>query len=180
MQAWKTLARKTIWDKSDFLTLEIHTVELPGGQVIPNWPWVIAPDYINVVALTEEGRYLVFRQTKYGVEGDSLAPVGGYLEPGEGPLAGARRELLEETGYEAPLWMPLGQYRVDGNRGMGMAYFFLAQGAVRVASPDADDLEEQDLLLLTRPEIDAALELGRFKLLPWAAIMALALLHLGD
>ena len=52
MRAWKTLARKTIWDQSDFLTLETHTVELPDGQVISNWPWAIAPDYINVVALT--------------------------------------------------------------------------------------------------------------------------------
>ena len=180
MREWKTLARQMVWDQSDFLTLEIHTVELPDGRVISGWPWVIAPDYINVVALTREGQYLVFRQVKYGVEGESLAPVGGYLEPGEQPLAAARRELLEETGYEAPCWTPLGQYRVDGNRGLGMAYFFLAEGAVRVASPEADDLEEQELLLLTRPEIDAALETGRFKLLPWAAIMALAMLHLGD
>jgi ADP-ribose pyrophosphatase len=180
MREWKTLARQLVWDQSDFLTLEIHTVELPDGRVISDWPWVIAPDYVNVVAITEEGQFLCFRQTKYGVEGESLAPVGGYLEPGEQPLSGARRELLEETGYEASHWAGLGHYRVDGNRGVGMAYFFLAQGALRVAMPEADDLEEQELLLLTRPEIDAALEAGRFKLLPWAAIMALALLHLDD
>jgi ADP-ribose pyrophosphatase len=178
MQAWKTLARRMVWDQSDFLSLEIHTVELPDGRVISDWPWVIAPDYVNVVALTEEGRFLLFRQTKYGVEGESLAPVGGYLEPGEQPLSGAQRELLEETGYKAGDWTALGRYRVDGNRGVGMAYFFLAQGAHRVAVPEADDLEEQELLLLSRPEIDAALQAGRFKLLPWMAIMALALLHL--
>ncbi|HEM60943.1 MAG TPA: NUDIX hydrolase, partial [Chloroflexi bacterium] len=171
MQAWKTLARRLVWDQSDFLRLEIHTVELPDGRVISDWPWVVAPDYVNVVALTEEGRFLCFRQTKYGVEGESLAPVGGYLEPGEDPLSAARRELLEETGYQAPDWTGLGRFRVDGNRGLGQAYFFLAQGARCVAEPEADDLEEQELLLLTRQEIDAALQAGEFKLVPWAAIV---------
>jgi ADP-ribose pyrophosphatase len=180
MRAWKTLARQVVWDESDFLTLEVHTVELPDGRVISDWPWAKAPDYVNVAAITDEGRFLVFRQVKYGVEGESLAPVGGYLEPGEEPLSAARRELLEETGYQAARWTGLGRYRVDGNRGVGMAYFFLAEGAQHVAMPEPDDLEEQELLLLSRREVDAALAAGRFKLLPWAAIMALAVLHLDD
>ena len=118
-----------------------------------------------------------FRQFKYAVEGVSLAPVGGYLEPGEDPLAGAQRELLEETGYQADEWIPLGQVAVDANRGAGIAYLYLARGARRVAEPDADDLEEQELLLLSRAEIEAALEEGQFRLLPWTAVVALALRH---
>lgn len=180
MQQWKTLARQVVWDQSDFMTVELHTVGLPDGHVISGWPWVIAPDYVNVVALTEEGWFLCFRQTKYGIEGESLAPVGGYLEPGEEPQSAAQRELLEETGYEARDWVPLGSYRVDGNRGVGMAHFYLARGARRVAPAIADDLEEQELLLLDRGEIELAVESGRFKLVAWAAIMALALLHLQD
>ena len=86
-----------------------------------------------------------------------------------------RRELLEETGYTAPQWENLGAYRVDANRGSGMAHFFLARGAQRVAERDADDLEEQQLLELTRAEIELALRQGEFKVLAWAAIMALAL-----
>jgi ADP-ribose pyrophosphatase len=180
MQQWKMLARRVVWDESDFLTLEIHTVELPDGRVISDWPWVIAPDYVNVVALTEDRRFLCFRQAKYGIEGESLAPVGGYLEPGEEARSAAQRELLEETGYEARDWVSLGRYRVDGNRGVGMAYFYLARGARRVATPISDDLEDQELLLLERGEIELALETGKFKLMPWAAIMALALLYLQE
>ena len=40
---------------------------------------------------------------------------------------------------------------------------------------DADDLEEQELLLLTRAEVETALDAGEIKLLPWATIVALAL-----
>ena len=178
MQPWKTLSRQTILKHGYYLTVENHTVKLPDGQVISDWPWVITPDYINVVALTAAGEIICFRQTKYGIDGLSLAVVGGYLEPGEEPLAAAQRELLEETGYEASDWIDLGQYRVDGNRGAGTAHLFLAGGARRVAEPDADDLEEQELLHLSRAEVEEALATGQFKVLAWATVMALALIHL--
>ena len=179
MQPWKTLSRRTILNHSKFLTVEEHTVELPDGRVISDWPWIITPDYINVLAVTRDGEFLCFRQTKYSVEETSLAPVGGYLEPNEDPLAAAQRELLEETGYEAPEWICLGRYGVDGNRGAGTAHFFLARGAHRVSEPDADDLEEQKLLHLSRSEIEAAIASGEFKSLPWVAVVALGLLHLN-
>jgi ADP-ribose pyrophosphatase len=178
MQPWKTLARHTILDQGKYLVVENHTIELPDGQVIANWPWVITPDYINVLAVTEEHRFLCCRQTKYGVESTTLAPVGGYLEPGEEPLAAAQRELLEETGYQASDWVDLGQYRVDGNRGAGTAYLFLARGARPVTQIQADDLEEQQLLQLSLSQIEAALAAGEFKVLAWATVVALALWHL--
>jgi ADP-ribose pyrophosphatase len=178
MRPWKTLSRRTILNYSKFLAVESHTVELPDGRVVSEWPWVVTPDYVNVAAVTEDGEFLCFRQTKYSVEGTSFAPVGGYLEPGEDPLAAAQRELLEETGYEAPEWINLGRYAVDGNRGAGTAYFFLARDARRVSAPDADDLEEQKLFTLGRSEIEAAIASNEFKLLPWAAVVALTLLHL--
>ena len=67
---------------------------------------------------------------------------------------------------------------MDANRGAGTAHFFLALHARHVADRNADDLEEQHLLHLTRAEIGAALDTGQFKALPWAAIIALALRHL--
>lgn len=180
MQSWKTLSRQTVLEYSEFLTVESHTVELPDGQVISDWPWLVTPDYINVVAVTEIGEFICFRQTKYGVEGTSLAPVGGYLEADEDPLDTAKRELLEETGYESHSWLSLGSYTVDGNRGAGIAHLFLARDARRVAEPISDDLEEQQLLHLSRSEVEAALAAGEFKVLAWATIVALALLQMKD
>ena len=180
MKPWQTLSRQTILNHSRFLVVESHTIQLPNGQTIADWPWIITPDYVNVAAVTEAGEFLCFRQTKYAVAGSSLAVVGGYLEPGEAPLAAAQRELLEETGYEAPRWISLGQYPVDGNRGAGTAHLFLAAEARQVAEANADDLEEQQLLYLSRAEVEAALSNGQFKVLAWATVLALALLHLKN
>jgi ADP-ribose pyrophosphatase len=177
MSEWKTHARKPILEVGKWLTVEDRTVETPDGQVIEHWAWVITPDYVNVLAQTTEGSFLIFRQGKYGLAGESYAPVGGYIEPGEEPLAAARRELLEETGYTAEEWMPLGSYLVDPNRGVAMGNFFLAKGARLVAETSGDDLEEQHLMLLSRQEMEKALQEGKFKILAWAANIAFALLQ---
>jgi ADP-ribose pyrophosphatase len=178
MLPWKTLSRRTILDEKPWLVVEHHQVELPDGRVIPNWHWVITPDYVNVIAITEANEFLCFRQVKYAIEGPTMGIVGGYINAGEEPLAAAQRELREETGYEAPRWTELGHYRVDPNRGIAMGHLYLAQGAHWSGGTVVDDLEEQKLLLLSQAEIEAALDNGEFKVLAWAAVVAFALRHL--
>jgi ADP-ribose pyrophosphatase len=177
MQSWKTLARDLVLDMSPYLKVEAHKVKLPDGEIIESWPWLISPNFVNIVAINQENQYLCLRQTKYSLKGAILAPVGGYIEPGEEPLPAAKRELLEETGYKADRWESLGEFVVDGNRGNGVAHFFMARDASQVTEPNADDLEEQELLLLSRAELEAAVQRGAFKVLPWQAIMAIALLR---
>jgi ADP-ribose pyrophosphatase len=179
MQSWKTISRKTILNHSKYLVVEDHSIELPNGRVLENWSWLNMPDYIIVVPMTEGGDFLCFRQTKYAVHGTTLAPVGGYLEPGENPLAAAQRELHEETGFEAPDWISLGDYVSDGNHGAGTAHLYLARGARKVAEPHADDLEEQQLLRLTKLQMNEALAKGEFKVLAWTTCVALALRHVS-
>ncbi len=181
MQPWQTTNRTTLLRIGDGrrLTVESHTVKLPDGRVIDDWSYVRTPDYINVIARTTDGRFPIFRQTKYAVEGVTLAPVGGYLEGNEDPLAAAQRELLEETGYSATDWTALGGYVVDGNRGCGHAHLYLARNATWQQPIDADDLEEQELLLLSYADLQQALEGGEFKVLAWATVVALALLELA-
>jgi len=175
----KTNSRRTVFDGNKFLRVEYHEVEWPNGQVVDDWAWIVTPDYVNVVPETEDGRLVCFRQVKYAVDGPSLAVVGGYKESAEEPLVAAKRELREEAGYEADEWISLGSYPVDGNRGVGKGHFFLARKARYVGKTASDDLEEQEALILSRAEVQDALLRGEFKLMPWAAAMALALLRLS-
>lgn len=178
MPAWKLRNREIVLHQPPFLTVERHHIELPDGREIPNWQWIITPEYVNVAAITVDQRFVLFRQEKYAVEGLSLAPVGGYLEPGEDPLLAAQRELREESGYVASEWECLGRYAVDGNRGAGVAHLFLARQATFVGKGESDDLEAQELVLLSIDDVQQALAAGEFKVLAWATVIALALLRL--
>lgn len=175
LRAWKTLDAKTLHSFPPYLTLESRRLQLPDGRVIEDWPWLIMPDFILVLARTVGGRFLVFRQTKYAVEGPTLAPIGGFLEQGEDPLEGARRELREETGHEAARWISLGDYIVDANRGGGRAHLFLALDASRVAAPVAGDLEDQQLLEFETDGLRRAIDAGEFRVMGWTCLIALAL-----
>jgi ADP-ribose pyrophosphatase len=178
LRAWKTISRKTILKHSKFLTVESHAIKLPDGQIIPDWPWLIIPSAAIVLAVTEDKKFLCFRQTKYAVEGTSLAPVGGMLEPNEKPLYAAKRELLEEMGYETSNWIDLGSYILDPNRGIATMYLFLALNAKQVAKPNSDDLEDQELLFLSQNEIENALKTGEFKILAWSAVVSMSLSYM--
>ena len=97
------------------------------------------------------------------------------VEPGEEPLQTAKRELLEEAGCVSEHWASLGSLVVDPNRGVGKVDLFLALDAQQIAVPESDDLEEQELLFLSRQELEQALMAGEFKVLSWAACIAMAL-----
>ena len=103
-------------------------------------------------------------------------PSAAILNPAKNRWPPPRRELLEETGYEASDWIDLGHYRVDANRGAGTAYFFMAHARPSVAERDADDLEDQELLLPHARRSRSGLACAATsKRLPWMAIVVLAL-----
>jgi ADP-ribose pyrophosphatase len=177
MRQWKTLKKETILDHSKFLKVENHTIELPDGKIIHDWPWVVSPDYILVLPVTDRNTILLFRQTKYAADGISLAPIGGYIEPGENALMAAKRELREEMGCEALEWISLGSYPNNGNHGGGKGNLFLAINAHRIGEPIIDDLEEMELIELTFEEVEQRLMRGEVKVMGWMAMIAVGLLY---
>jgi ADP-ribose pyrophosphatase len=84
----------------------------------------------------------------------------GSLEQGEDPLAGAKRELLEETGYKAKQWSKLVRYYASpGFLGEWMQVF-LAEGLTPGdAQPEEDELIE--LFAVPLSELLREIEAGR-------------------
>jgi len=172
---WKVLASTSVYRFDPWLAVERQKIELSDGRVIDDYHRITLQDFSGIVARAEDGRYLVTRQYRHGPGRVCLTLPGGGLDPGEAPLDAAKRELREETGYEAPRWKALGSFTVNANYGCGMAYFFGAEGARKTAEVNSDDLEHTELVLLSREELLAALDRGEFAALGAAAAILLAI-----
>ena len=59
------------------------------------------PDFVNVIALTNDGLCVLVEQWRHGSQELTLEIPGGLVDAGESAETAARRELLEETGFEA-------------------------------------------------------------------------------
>jgi ADP-ribose pyrophosphatase len=81
-------------------------VRLPDGSHTTR-EYIRHPGAVMVVPLLDDGRILLERQFRYPHGREFIELPAGKLEPGEPPLATAKRELLEETGYEASDWQRL-------------------------------------------------------------------------
>eukprot|EP00980_Cylindrotheca_fusiformis_P008876 scaffold1900_cov123-Cylindrotheca_fusiformis.AAC.2 len=184
--------------ESKWLKLSQHNVRFPGSDtVFDDWLWIDYHDRINVLVEDkripgEEKKFLVFEQTKYALEGrNSLAIIGGVIEPGEKALDAARREVDEEmNGLRCKEFHFLGRFRTDVNRGMGWLNSFLAtecsrdlkdkESSVGIAVEDevgAPDTERQDVKSITLNRLREAARKGEFLEVQWTATVALALLH---
>lgn len=176
LKPWTVLERRTLLDAGPFLRVHAETIETPDGRRVENFHQVEQTDFVLMFVEDEGGRALMLRTYKHGPRRVSLTFPAGALDPGEEPLTAAKRELLEETGYAAEDWTPLGSYVVQGNQRGCVCHMFHARAARKVAEADSGDLEEMRLELLTREELIAAAAEGDYALLPVIAMLGAVLL----
>ena len=172
---WKRLRSRLLLDCSPWLRVFADDVELPDGRHVEGYLRVDGRDFAMVFALTDDGSVPFVRQYKYGLDAIPLQLPAGYLEGGEAPEICARRELLEETGYEATEWLSLGSYAADGNRRYATAHFFLALHARPVREAAAGDLGDVRLEVHRLETLDGVLASGEMHELSAIACVALAL-----
>jgi ADP-ribose pyrophosphatase len=175
MDRWTVLDRKEVYANAPWLRVHSETVRLPSGQVVSGFHQVELLDFVIMVVEREDGRFIFLRQYKHGLRDVSLTPPAGGINAGEDPLAAARRELLEETGHEARSWTGLIAMVTHANQRCCVGHVFHATGARQVAEPNSGDLEEQELVYLTREQAIAALRNGEVRIASALAAFSLVL-----
>jgi ADP-ribose pyrophosphatase len=132
------------------------------------------PDYAAVVALTDDQQVLVVRQYRPAVERYTLELPSGLVDAGETPAEAARRELLEETGYEASAVEDLGPMLPDCGRLGNRIFSCVASGLRRV--PERSPEEGIEVLTWPLAELARATADGRFDHALHVAVVLVAML----
>lgn len=110
-------------------------------------------DWVNVIPLRSDGQVVMVRQYRHGIREFTLELPGGLVNPGDTPLDAARRELLEETGYQAEEITLLGaahpQPAILANR----HHTFLATNVWQTTALNLDEGEDVQVVLLPLSEV---------------------------
>ncbi|MBN2724531.1 MAG: NUDIX hydrolase [Deltaproteobacteria bacterium] len=121
------------------------------------------PDWANVIPMTDDGKIILINQFRHGTLEFSTEIPGGVLENGEKPLDGARRELLEETGFTSDDWTYLGKVSPNNAIQTNFCHVFLAKGCRKTHDVQFDDDEEIEMFTATQDELYALVSSGSIK-----------------
>ena len=154
----KLISSRLCYENALFRVTEDQAIE-PGGRKIGR---AIVHHRGSAVMLPvdQRGRILLVRQYRLPARTSLWELPAGRLDEGETPLAGARRELLEETGYRARRWNKLVSfYASPGYLSEKMTIFLATQLAGGPAQPMED--ERITCRWFTPQELDAWIRAGK-------------------
>jgi len=132
-------------------------------------------DYVSIVALTEEDEVLLVRQYRPTTESYTLELPSGHVDAGELPDETARRELLEETGYEAGEVELIGRLVPDTGRLANRLWCYFAPD-VRPSQAALAIEEGIELVVCSREELTEHITEGRLDHALNLAVVLLAIL----
>ena len=122
------------------------------------------PDWVNVIAVTQDEAVVLVRQFRHGSERVSLEIPGGLIDPHEkDPAEAAARELREETGYEAARIEPLGVMNPNPALFTNRCFVYLATGCRPVGALAMDPGEDIEVVTVPVAELDAMVRSGQIE-----------------
>ena len=148
---WEILSSEYVVE-SPWYRLRRDACRLPDGTVVDPYYVREHAGFAVVFALTPADDVVFVHQYKHGFGGFVLELPAGAIEEGEAPLACARRELEEETGFISSAFEQVAEFIADPTSSTGKLHLFFARGAVAegVRSPDPSEDIETVLVPLDR------------------------------
>ncbi len=150
---WKVLESEYVARKPWF-TVRHERLELPDGTVVPDYYVSEYPAWVNIIARTRDGRFLLIDQYRHGLQETAYEIPAGCVEPSDASmLAAAQRELLEETGFGGGEWRQLTVIAPNPATQNNLTYCFVATDVERLGDQTPDATEDLRLHLFTADEV---------------------------
>ena len=139
VRPWRRVAGEIAFEHALF---DVERQEIAAGNDRRQVVALHAGNWVNVIPLRDDGHVVLIRQWRFGIAAPTLEIPGGMVDPGETALAAAQREMIEETGYRAASWTPLGTVHPNPAFMSNECSMFLAEGLEWIESPRGDGDEE--------------------------------------
>lgn len=140
----KLLGSRTVFRSSPF---EVEELDIAINQRQLSKPYyrLRAPDWVNVLPITNDGYAVLIRQARVGPFANVLETPGGVVDPDETDYTQtALRELEEETGYTTSRILPLASINPNPAIQTNMCHYFVALDCIvnssRLHFPDEDEI----------------------------------------
>lgn len=147
--------------KNKWLTVRKDHVKLPSGVEMDDFYVLEYPDWVTVIAITSDGKYVMESQYRHGIQKTCYELCGGTVEKGEDILDTAKRELKEETGYEDGEWELFSSTAPNPAAMTNMCYTFVARGVRKTSEQNLENTEDIDVCELTEEELLAVMKAGQ-------------------
>ncbi|HEY2079057.1 MAG TPA: NUDIX hydrolase [Streptosporangiaceae bacterium] len=143
------VAGSVVLARARIVTLKQDDVQLPDGELVVR-EVVEHPGAVAIVAIDEADRVLMIRQYRHPVRSMLWElPAGLRDVPGEPPLETARRELLEEAGYQAGDWHELADYLSSPGISTEQVRVYLARNLTVVPAGQHEYVRQHEEAYLT-------------------------------
>ncbi|MCK5852349.1 NUDIX hydrolase [bacterium] len=139
---WKFEKRKTLV-KSEWIKHHLDTLTLPSGKQIDFHALEFPMKVAGILPVGDDGRILLTLQYRYMADSMSWEIPAGNVPEDEDLLIGARRELIEETGYDAKSLELIYEFYPQIGRSDHYFHVFVARGLKQVTEGfDTDEVAE--------------------------------------
>ena len=137
-----------------WLTVRKDKVELANGVVIPNYYVLEYPNWVNILAITKDKKFLMIRQYRHGTGTTNFELCGGCVDAEDAsPLEAAKRELQEETGYGNGHWRQNLKLSANPSISNNWTYNFVAEDVELISTQHLDGGEDISVHLLSLDKV---------------------------